>query len=168
MRKYYTSERIDLDFGRIIQTLPLCWKISDKMSTESHYSSLLVALPACRVFLTELIPRSCVPLYVFMLQLGALFVLCVRRPTRQLPPLSKHLWAAAGLFCRTLRVQVAEPKSYTSACVSGEGEELMPPGCCHIKKDGPPPGSLGMQIEYPLVFAAAPPPHPTPPLHGHI
>lgn len=28
------------------------------------------------------------------------------------------------------------------------------------KKDGPPPGSLGMQIKYPLVFAAAPLPSP--------
>lgn len=157
MRKYYTSERIDLGFGSIIQTLTLCSKISDKMSTESHYSSLLVALPACRVFLTELIPRSCVPLYVFMLQLGALFVLCASSDSAAPSPLQTSpgcswfvLQDSPSSGCRA---QIVRQR----LCFRRGGGVNAPRMLPH-KKDGPPPGSLGMQIEYPLVFEAAPPP----------
>lgn len=56
-------------------------------------------------------------------------------PTRQLPsspPLSKHLWAAAGLFCTTLLSSGCRAKIGLAACVSCDlgrgGGGLMPSG----------------------------------------
>lgn len=104
--------------------------------------------------------RSCLRVSFVCFHPAAPCFICLVRVVR-LPPLSKHLWAAPGLFCRTLRVQVAEPRSYPR----GGGGGLNAPGMLPHNKDGPPPGSLGMQIEYPLVFAAAPPSYSPPCTH---
>lgn len=63
-------------------------------------------------------------------------------------------------FAGLSEFRLQSPSRTPALVFPGEGEELMLPGCCHIKKDGPPPGSVGLQIEYLLVFAAAPLPSP--------
>lgn len=123
--------------------------MSDNSSAESGLSSLSFFSPSCSI--------------VFCLS----WLCCMCCPTQQLlslpsPPLSKHLWAAAGLFCATPWVQVAEPKSALAACVSGneakgDGQGGNAPRTPAYDKDGPPPDSVGMQIECPPPVSAAAP-----------
>lgn len=120
--------------------------------------SLSLYLPVV-FFLTEPIPRSCVPLYVFILQLSALFVLCASYDLAAPSPLQ------TSLGCSWFVLQDSPSSGCRAQIVPQRlcfrrGGGVNAPGMLPHKKDGPPPGSLGMQIEYPLVFAAAPLPSP--------
>lgn len=107
-------------------------------------------------------------LFFFILQhcfvcLGG--VVCAVLPSSSLPfpPLSKHLWAAAGLFYATPRVQVAEPKSYPTACVSGDegkeevGQGVNAPGCWRMMRTDPLQAQSECRLNVLLLYLQQPP-----------
>lgn len=97
--------------------------------------SLSLYLPVV-FFLTEPIPRSCVPLYVFMLQLSALFVLCASYESAAPSPLQ------TSLGCSWVVLQDS-PSSGCRAQIAPQrlcfrrGGGVNAPGMLPHRKDGP-------------------------------
>lgn len=115
--------------------------------------SLSLYLPVV-FFLTAPIPRSCLPLYVFMLQLSALFVLCASYKSAAPSPLQTSL-GCSWVVLQDSRSSGCRAQIAPQRLCFRRGGGVNAPGMLPHRKDGPPPGSLGMQIEY------LPPPQPT-------